>query len=429
MNRAPTDLPESFLEAVRGLRRAFPEPASPYRLPLTQNTFGDLEIAAALEALVRGPMTQGPRVAAFEAEFARAHAAADAVFCNSGSSANLLMLSAMSRPGDVGARGGPAPGDEVIVPAVTWSTTLWPVIQVGGVPVLADVSPDTLNLTVESVERALSPRTRAVLAVHLLGNPAPVDALADLCRRKGLVLIEDCCEALDADLAGRKVGTFGRMGSYSFYFSHHISTIEGGMVLCADPEDAQRLRILRAHGWTRQMPETARRAVERAHPDLDPRFLFVDVGYNLRGTDLQAALGRVQFARRAGFLARRREAAAAWGAARDRHANLFLPFAASPGSSHFAFPLVLRPGTAATRQGLIDHLEARGVETRPLVAGNLARQPALGRLPHRIAGPLTGADTLHERAIYIGIHPMLSDEQIALLPPLLDEFGRGAGVS
>ncbi len=427
MKRAPTDLPEPFLEAVRGLRRAFPEPASPYRLPLTQNTFGEAEIAAALEVLVRGPMTQGPRVAAFESEFARAHGLADAVFCNSGSSANLLMLAALTRPRDGGARPALAPGDEVIVPAVTWSTTIWPVAQVGAVPVLADVSTATLNLTLESVERALSPRTRAVFAVHLLGNPAPVDELADLCRRKGLVLIEDCCEALDADIDGRKVGAFGRMGSYSFYFSHHICTIEGGMVACAGAEDAQVLRILRAHGWTRQMPEAARRAVEQAHPDLDPRFLFVDVGYNLRGTDLQAALGLVQFERRVGFLARRRQAAAAWGAARDRHGDLFLPFIAAPGSSHFAFPLVLRPGAPATRQRLIDHLEARGVETRPLVAGNLARQPALRRLPHRVAGPLTGADLLHERAIYVGIHPRLTDEQIASLPPLLHEFARDPG--
>src|SRR5437899_2401619 len=186
-------IPEEFLEAVRPLRRAHPESPSRYRLPLNLNTFGDLEIAAALEALVRGPLTQGPRVAAFEATFAEAHGAPDAIFCNSGSSANLLAISALTR-----ARGGAGrpllgPGDEVVVPAVTWPTTLWPIVQVGAVPVLADVSAATLNLTIESVERALSPKSRAVFAVHLLGNPAPIEGLAALCRARGLALLEDAC--------------------------------------------------------------------------------------------------------------------------------------------------------------------------------------------------------------------------------------------
>ncbi len=421
---APTapDVPAEFLEAVRALRRDHPEPASRYKLPLTLNTFGDLEIAAALEALVRGPMTQGPRVAAFETEFAAAHGVPDAIFCNSGSSANLLVLASLARPRDGEAHAAILPGDEVVVPAVTWPTTLWPVAQAGAVPVLADVSPETLNLTIESVERALSPRTKAIFAVHLLGNPAPAADLAALCDRRGLLLLEDCCEALDAESGGRRVGTFGRMGTFSFYFSHHICTIEGGMVLCSRGEDAENLRVLRAHGWTRQMPEGRRRAIETTHPDLDPRFLFVDAGYNLRGTDVQAAIGRVQFSRRAAFLARRKEVAAAWAAERDRHPEIFAPVRLLPGASPFAFPLVLRPQARATRRRLIEFLENRGIETRPLVAGNLARQPALRRLPHRVAGTLSGADLLHERAIYVGLHPRLTDEQVAYLPQALDEF-------
>jgi CDP-4-dehydro-6-deoxyglucose reductase, E1 len=427
MDPQAPEIPPQFLEAVRALRRDHPEAPSRYRLPLTLNTFGDLELAAALEALVRGPMTQGPRVALFESEFAQAHAAADAVFCNSGSSANLLVIQALTRPR--GGDAGPAirPGDEVVVPAVTWPTTLWPVAQAGAIPVLADVSPLTLNLTVDSVERALSPRTRAVFAVHLLGTPAPAPELAALCRKRGLTLIEDCCEALDAEIGNRRVGTFGRMGTFSFYFSHHICTIEGGMILCARPEDGEGLRVLRAHGWTRQMADAPRRAVEAAHPDLDPRFLFVDAGYNLRGTDLQAAIGRVQLARREQFLARRREVAAIWAAARDRHPGLFLPVEAPPGASHFAFPLVLRREASATRRRLTEFLETRGVETRPLVAGNLARQPALGRMAHRVAGPLAGADLLHERAIYVGLHPRLTDDQVAYLPVVIEEFAREVG--
>jgi CDP-6-deoxy-D-xylo-4-hexulose-3-dehydrase len=409
---APVDsLPPAFTDAVRA-----------YRLPLTSNTFGDEEIAAALEALVRGPMTLGPRVAAFEAAFAAAHGAADAVYCNSGSSANLLVLAALARP--QGPDEGPAllPGDEVIVPSVTWSTTIWPVAQVGCVPVLADVDPRTLNVTVESIERALSPKTKAVFLAHILGNPAPIVEIAELCRRRGILLLEDVCESLDAETEGRLCGTFGRMGTFSFYFSHHICTVEGGMVLCQDPADGDRLRIQRAHGWTRNLPPASKHVWEQRNPDVDPRFLFVDTGYNLRASDVNAAIGLVQLRRRLTFLQRRREVGTLWGQARDRHPDVFLPMQISQGSSHFALPLVLQPGLGVTRSNLAAFLERHSVENRPLVAGNLARQPALRHVPHRIAGPLTGADTLHERAMYVGIHPQVDDADVALLVELIDRF-------
>lgn len=415
--------PPMFVEAVDKLRAAWPEPKSPYRLSLSANTFGTAEIAAALEALVRGPMTMGPRVNAFERAFADAHGAVDAVFCNSGSSANLLAVAALTRMRAPDGKPVLQPGDEVIVPAVTWSTTLWPVAQVGAVPVLADVSPETLNLTLETVKRALSPKTRAIFAVHLLGNPAPVDALRDLCAERGLTLIEDVCEALDARLPGGPAGTFGCMGTFSFYFSHHICTIEGGMVVCNDPELADHLRVLRAHGWTRHLSPERRAREEAASPDIDPRFLFVDQGYNLRPTDVQAAIGLVQFDRRLEFLKRRREVAAVWMALRDELSALFEPIRFEPGASHFALPMLLRPD-APPRQVLFDWLEANGVETRPLVAGNLARQPALAHMAHRIAGPLPGADALHERGLYLGIHPNQSDADIAWLGEVLRAFAQ-----
>jgi CDP-6-deoxy-D-xylo-4-hexulose-3-dehydrase len=214
------------------------------------------------------------------------------------------------------------------------------------------------------------------------------------------------------------------MGTFSFYFSHHICTVEGGMVLCGDGRDAETLRVLRAHGWTRHLTTETRRVVEARHPEIDPRFLFIDAGYNLRGTDVQAAIGRVQFARRLAFRERRRRTAATWSAALGLHADLFAPVRFAPGANPFAFPLVLRREVPAGRRELVEFLERRGVETRPLLAGNLARQPALAGLPHRIAGPLAGADWLHERAIYVGLHPSLTDDQIACLTEALDEFGK-----
>lgn len=417
--------PADFLDAVRALRAKYPEAPPPEAIPLAANTLEDEEIAAALEALVRGPMTLGKRTLAFEREFAAAQGAKDAVYVSSGSAANLLVLALLAYPDGLHPDAPPpvlAPGDEVIVPAVTWSTTIWPVIQVGAVPVLADVDPQTLNLTVESVERALSPKTKAVFAVHLLGNPAPVDALRKLCDERGLTLIEDTCEALDAELDGKKAGTFGRAGTYSFYFSHHITTIEGGMVVCDSAEDADRLRALRAHGWTRHLSPARRAAVEARHSDIDPRFLFVERGFNFRNTDVHAAIGRIQLQRSAGFLERRRQIAAAWEPARDALSGLFLPMHTAPGSSHFALPLVLDPAAPVERSALIEFLESKGVATRPLVAGNLARQPGMRAAPHRAADDLSGAQLLHERAIYIGIHSYMSDTELALIPQLLHEF-------
>jgi CDP-6-deoxy-D-xylo-4-hexulose-3-dehydrase len=426
-----------FVQAVAALRARFPEASSPYRLPLTANTFGDEEVAAALEALVRGPMTMGPRVAEFEKQFAQSFGVADAVFCNSGSSANLLAMAVLARPQHDQTPRPCAPlllpGDEVIVPAVTWSTTLWPIAQMGAVAVLADVNPATLNVTVESVERAIGPRTKGVFVAHILGNPAPIAELAELCRNRGLFLVEDVCESLDASTDdGKLCGTFGRFGTFSFYFSHHICTTEGGMVICQDPADGDRLRIQRAHGWTRNLPPASKQRYEALHPDMDPRFLFLDSGYNLRGTDVQAAIGLVQLRRRHEFLKRRREVARLWGGARDRHPDVFLPMRTAEGSSHFAFPLVVRPGLGVGRRELTAHLESCGIENRPLVAGNLARQPALAHVAHRIAGPLDGADLLHEQAMYVGIHPTLADRDVEILVAAMDSFAtmvRGASMA
>ncbi len=411
--RDETDRAGDLFHAVaRQLAAEAPRASSAYRLPLTVNMFGEDEIAAALEVLARGPLTLGPRVADFERAFAREQGAFDAVFCNSGSSANLLSVAALGIPD---APGGPVlrPGDEVVVPAVTWPTTIWPVAQLGAVPVLADVSPRTLNLTTASVAAALSPKTRAVFAVHLLGNPAPIQELDRLCRERGLVLLEDACEALDAESGGRKVGTVGRFGTYSFYFSHHISTIEGGMVACRSRTDADRLRALRAHGWVRQMSPEARGEAEAAHPDIDPRFLFPEMGFNLRPTELQAAIGLVQLRRRGAFLRVRREAAAAWRDALAKRPDLYEVVESEEGASPFALPIVLRRDGRLSRGAMAARLEGMGIETRPLVAGNVAMQPGLQRCAHRIGGALPGAQALHERALYIGIHPALTRGDIA----------------
>ena len=212
---------------------------------LHEPTFGADEIFAATETLLSTWVTMGRQVRAFEGAFADAHDFAEGVMNNSGSSANLLAIAALANPAT---QDGLKPGDEVIVSALSWSTTVWPLIQLGLVPVIVDIDSDTLNIDPGEIERAIGPKTRAIMPVHVYGNPCDMDALGDICHRHDLALIEDCCEALGASYKGIPVGGFGRVATFSFYFSHHMTTIEGGICTTNDPALAEMVRILRSHG-------------------------------------------------------------------------------------------------------------------------------------------------------------------------------------
>lgn len=375
------------------------------RVPLTEVSFGEAEIAEAVAVLRSGRVTMGARCRAFEAAFAERLGARHAVFVNSGSSANLLAWFALANPL---AGGRLKPGDEVIVPAVAWSTTIWPIVQAGGVPVLVDCDSERLTIDPGAVARAVGPRTVAVCPVHPLGNVCDMDALGAVCGRHGLVLVEDTCESLGSRFRGTPAGRFGLMGTFSFYFSHHITTIEGGMVVTDDDALADVLRCLRSHGWSRE-----RAGMPAALPFAE-RFRFVTTGFNLRPTEINAAFGLHQLDRLDGFNRARVRAA-------DRLRVALAPAIAAGGirpmavadgveAAWFGFPMLCRDGEARDR--LADRLEGAGIETRPIICGNMARQPAMAHVPHRIAGPLTGADAVMDRGLYVGIHPLLDDAAI-----------------
>jgi CDP-6-deoxy-D-xylo-4-hexulose-3-dehydrase len=375
--------------------------------PLSVPLFGGEEVCALLDALFDREVTSGRRVKEFERNFAELIGSKHAIMVNSGSSANLLALSVLAH-GSL--RGGLRPGDEVIVPAVAWSTTLAPVLQVGCVPVLVDVDPETLNLRPDSIAEAVSSRTRAILAVHLLGNPVDMDKLIDVARANDLWVIEDTCESLGSSVGGRMVGSFGQFGTFSFYFSHHITTIEGGMMVTDDDRLADLARSMRAHGWTREMSNRAE--LEAASPWIDPRFLFVNLGYNFRPTELQAAFGLVQLNRLEEFNDRRRENARFLVEALSdlSPAMTFVTEQEGGRSTWFGFAVMLKDGDA--RRALTEHLEQRQIATRPIVAGNLAVQPAFRDNPHRTVGSLSNATMIGERGLFIGNHPNLTRGQL-----------------
>jgi CDP-4-dehydro-6-deoxyglucose reductase, E1 len=383
------------------------EPPPSDTCPLSVPLYGSAEVVAALGSLLDQNVTMGAQVRAFEVAFAEYVGSAHAVMVNSGSSANLLALAVLSSPGVHGAL---RPGDEVIVPAVTWATTVSPILQHGCVPVLVDISPRTLNLRPEDLQQALSRNTRAIMPVHLLGNPVDMDPLMDFAEEHSLWVVEDTCESLGSSVGNRMVGSIGHCGTYSFYFSHHITTIEGGMFVTNDDTLAELARSIRAHGWTRDM--RSRADIEAANPWIDPRFLFVNLGYNLRPMEIQGDFGLVQLGRLDSFNAARRSNAAHL---LERLAPLadeldFVTEQSGGRSTWFGFTVMAKDGR--TRRALSTHLEARGIATRPIVAGNLAIQPAFRDNPHRSVGPLAGATAVGERGLFIGNHPNLTQQQL-----------------
>jgi CDP-6-deoxy-D-xylo-4-hexulose-3-dehydrase len=382
-------------------------------IPLQVPTFGADEVMAAVEALVLTEVTMGRRVRAFEEAWAAWCGTRHAIMVNSGSSANLLAWAGLKAIDVL------REGDEVLVPAVGWSTTLFPIVQNGLVAVMVDIEPDTLCIDPSAALSALTEKTRAICAVHLLGCPADVPTLSAM----GLPVMEDACAAHGAEREGRRVGSLGRVGTFSFFFSHHVTTMEGGVLVTDDDDLADALRSLRAHGWIREMASRDRLAA--SHDDIDPRFLFVTAGYNVRPPEVCGAFGLRQLERLPAFIEQRRANHADWCA---RVQALGLPirvFPELPGTLHsaFAFPMLLGDGLPHARRHLQAFLESRGIATRPVSGGNLSRQPAArGLRGLRIPAPLVVADQIHDRAFFIGNSHAFRPAHGELLARTLEEY-------
>lgn len=367
-------------------------------LPLATSTWDHREYQALQEVIASGQFTMGAQVRAFEHAFAEAFGSRHAIMVNSGSSANLLMVAAAVLDDRVDLN----PGDEVLVTAVSWATTYYPLAQYGLRPVLVDIDPDTLNIDVEAARRRCGPKTKAVMAVNLLGNPNRFDALQQLADEAGLVLLEDNCESMGATFQDRAAGTFGLMGTFSTFFSHHISTMEGGVVVTDDERLAHTLVSLRSHGWTRNLPadsELRTEGVDGFH-DL---FHFILPGYNVRPLEMSGAVGLHQLEKLPGMVAARRVNADVFRSLMAGVRGVRLQ-AEVGESSWFGFSCVLEGHLAGRRDEVVRALGAAGVQTRPVVAGNFARNPVMRHLDADVSVPLPHADDVHDNGLYIGNH-------------------------
>jgi len=339
----------------------------------------------------------------------------------SGSSANLLAIAALtsSKLGDRRLR----PGDEVITLAAGFPTTVNPILQNGLVPVFVDVTLPTYNIDPARIEAAVSPRTRAIMIAHTLGNPFDLDAVLEVARRHDLWVVEDCCDALGSTYHGRKVGTFGHIGTLSFYPAHHITMGEGGAVFTDD--DVLKRAVESIRDWGRDCycapgrDNTCGKRFKWQLGDLprgyDHKYTYSHLGYNLKITDMQAAVGLAQMDRLEGFIeARRRNFRHLHERLAPLADRLLLP-EATPGSdpSWFGFPITLREGLATTREDVTRFLERHKVGTRLLFAGNLIRQPYFNGRNHRVSGTLENTDIVMARTFWIGVYP-------GLTPAMLD---------
>ncbi len=376
-------------------------------------TWGDEELAAIREVVESGNFTMGGKVAEFERRFADYLGARHCVMVNSGSSANLLMTAALFFRRERRLERG----DEVLVPAVSWATTYTPLAQYGLRLRFVDIDLNTLNFDLNALERALSPRTRAVLAVNLLGNSNDYGRISQMLAGRGIDLLEDNCESLGGEWEGRKLGTIGVMGTFSCYFSHHISTMEGGVVATDDDELYHILLSLRSHGWTRNLPDDNLVCSKGSDP-FEESFRFVLPGYNVRPVEMSGAVGICQLEKLPRFVETRRRNAERFLACfgDDRR---FIVQRELGRSSWFGFSLILRDESVA-RGKVVAKLRDSGIETRPVVAGNFARKEVVKWFDCEVPAELPNADIVDARGFFVGNNPEDLSPQIDYLKEVLD---------
>ncbi len=372
-----------------------------FKFPLATSSWGAEELEVMNKVIKSGNFTMGERVKLFEDNFASYIGSKYCVMVNSGSSAILLMVASLFYSSNSKLK--IKKGDEVIVPAMSWSTTYYPLYQYGLKIKFVDIDLATLNYDLDQLEDAITENTRVVMAVNLLGNPNDFRRINKIIGDRNIVLLEDNCESMGAKFENKFTGTYGVMGGFSSFFSHHISTMEGGLVITDDEELYQILICLRAHGWTRALPKFNLICGEKSDDPFEESFRFVLPGYNLRPLELEGALGVEQLKKLPTFISERRKNGAYFQAALKDHPHLMIQSEIGQ-SSWFGFSLVIKKESNWTRKQLIDRLYGLGFELRPIVAGNFAKNKVVDYFISETHGRLVNADYVDKKGLFVGNH-------------------------
>jgi len=347
--------------------------------------------------------TNGEKVKEFEQIWADWLGVKYSVMVNSGASANYISIAMVKELVGVG---------EVIVPPIGWVSDISSVAQLGMTPVFVDVDMKNFCITTENIKNAITSNTKAIVMVHALGFNGITDELVQLCKEKNIILIEDCCESHGATFGDKKVGSIGDISLFSFYFGHHITTIEGGTVCVNNPKLYDLAKLFRSHGMTREASPELQEHYKLTNPDLNPLFTFAVAGFNMRSTELNAVLGIEQMKRLDYNIQRRIENLDIWLSNLDN--SKFITGFNTTGNSNFALPLMMQGATRDKLKDVCKILEEEGVEYRLGTAGggNQARQPYLKKFPYKVVGTLAHSDYIHDNALYVGNHPELTKNQI-----------------
>jgi CDP-6-deoxy-D-xylo-4-hexulose-3-dehydrase len=387
-----------------------------FKFPLSTSTWGKEEYSIIQSVIDSGMFTMGKYVNLFEQNFAKFVDSKYCVMVNSGSSANLLMVASLfyTKNSKIKLKRG----DEVIVPAVSWSTTYYPLYQYGLKIKFVDIDLNTLNYDLEQLELAVTDKTRMIMAVNLLGNPNDFDCLYKIIEGRDIILIEDNCESLGARYKGKYTGTFGLMGSYSSFFSHHICTMEGGLIVTDNEELYHILLSLRAHGWTRNLPKKNYVCDVKSDDLFEELFHFVLPGFNVRPLELEGAVGLEQLKRLPSMLVERRKNAKLLQQKLLNNSNIIIQQEIEE-SSWFGFSLVIRPGSKLKRKDLLINLNQLGFECRPIVTGNFTKNEVVKFFNYEIHNKLKNAEYIDKNGLFVGNYHYPNTEAIDELQKIL----------
>ena len=384
------------------------------RYSLAESSWGEEEINAMRRVIEADHFTMGEKVKQFETAYAKKFGVKYAVMTNSGSSANLVGLASFFFKQENPLK----PGDEVIVPSISWATTYYPLQQYGLKLKFLDVELDTLNIDISKLEEALTPKTKMVVAVNVLGNPCSINIIREFCNNHGLYLFEDNCESMGAELNGKPCGTFGDIGTFSTFFSHHISTIEGGIILTGNEEIYHLIKSLRAHGWTRDLPNNSS-IYDRGEDDFYEAYRFILPGYNARPLDLSGAIGIEQLKKLDSMIAIRRKNAEVFVSlfAKDER---FIIQKENGKSSWFSFTIVLNPKYAIDRSSVMEAMRKARIEFRIITGGCFLRHDVIKYFDYETVGEIVNANIAHDRGFFVGNYPRDIKPQIKNLWKVLD---------
>ena len=383
---------------------------------LCDNPWDNEEIKAIHDVIETGMYSMSKHVAEYERKFAEHFGTKYAVMVSSGSTANLLGIAALVYSGRM------PRGSEVIVPAVSWSTTYFPLEQFGMKLVFVDVDKDTLNIDVAKVRKAISPETKMIFAVNLLGNANEFDELSRICNENHLILAEDNCESLGAKYSGKYLGTIGLIGTYSTFYSHHMCTMEGGVTVTDDKELYEYMLAIRAHGWTRNLPADSTIYRKKEDPFYES-FNFIVPGFNLRPLEMEGAIGLKQLQKVDRMIENRRKNADYFRERMREFPEIRLQKEVGE-SSWFGFAMILTGSLAGKRRELVKTLTEAHIECRPIVAGNFTRNEVIKYMDYRMPEKLVNADEVHEQGLFIGNHSQINQAQVDYFIDVLRNFIR-----